>query len=136
MHQFKAFIRSKSKGLRIHATTSLRFAARSQINIISLPRRILDIDAETLAGSPNLVLRHHGVDASVLLLDVVHVQGGARGGDPLARGLGGPGDGPASLPGPGVARDGRHRLRVDSEHIGAVQLEIDFFYCIDELWLI
>ena len=118
------------------AATSLRFAARSQINIISLPRRKLDIDAETLAGSPDLVLRRHDEDAAVLLLDVVHVEGGSRGSDPLARGLGCPGDDPASLPGPGVARDVRNRLCVDGEHVGAVQLETDFFYCIDELWLI
>ena len=118
------------------AATSLWFAARSQINIISLPRRILDIDAETLAGSSNLVLRRDGVDTAVLLLDVVHVEGGPQGRDSVTSGLGALGDDSASLPGPGVARDVRPRLGVDGEHIGTVQLEIDFFYCIDELWLI
>ena len=74
LQQFKTDIGSKTyPRLKKCSDPSLLFAARSPINIISLPRRIFYIDAETLAGSPYLVLRRHDVDAAVLLQDIVHV---------------------------------------------------------------
>ena len=73
LQQFKTDIGSMTPRFKKCSDPSLLFAARSPINIISLPRRIFYIDAETLAGSPYLVLRRHDVDAAVLLQDIVHV---------------------------------------------------------------
>ena len=99
------------------------------------PWRIFNIDSETLFGYPDGVGCRDCEDPPILPFNVVYVEVGACSAQPLARSrlnL----DFPASLLGPGKFCYGRICFCIYSENIGAVNFEIDFFYCINELRLI
>ena len=99
------------------------------------PWWIFNIESETLFWCTDGVDCANCIDTPVLPSNVVYVEVGACGTQPLARsGLNL--DFPASLLSPGKFCYGRICFCIYSENIGAVNFEIDFFYCINELRLI
>ena len=99
------------------------------------PWWIFNIDSKTLFGCTNGVDGCNCEDPPVFPLNVVYVEVWACGAQPLAwtrLDL----DFPAALLCPGKFCYGRICFCIYSENIGAVNFEIDFFYCINELRLI
>ena len=99
------------------------------------PWWVFNIDSETLFGYTDGVDCCDCEDPSVFPFNVVYVEVGPCGAQPLARtrlNL----DFPASFLRPGKFCYGRICFCIYSENIGAVHFEIDFFYCINELRLI
>ena len=100
---------------------------------ILLPWRIFNIDTKTSAWLANTVVSSDSVATSIILSDRVHVEVWSRCWDPVT---GVTGDVSATLLAPWIFSDVRITFCIDCEYIGAVHFEIDFFYCINELWLI
>ena len=99
------------------------------------PWWIFNIDSKTLFGYSDGVDCCNCVEPAVFPFNVVYVKVGARGAQPLT-GTWLNFHFPASLLSPGEFCYGRICFCIYIENIGAVNFEIDFFYCISELRLI